>query len=117
MAGMENLPDTFTTAGHHAMLLSTATRVDELVWVMSSYLASWSRDRIERLHKIDGGWGPFEYFGRPRPIREVDGIKRVANAISRQCAALKEAGIDLNPEIRELEHFFGLATKAADTLR
>ncbi len=115
MATVEYVLDTLIDVERHLKLLTMATRVDEVIGAASSYLARWSKDRVENLRKIDGGWGPFDYQGRPEPIRGVVDFARISDALSRHCLALKEGGIDPTPELLELDLFFALAKQSAKT--
>lgn len=114
MATVEYVLDTLIDAERHLKLLTMATRVDEVIGAASSYLSKWSKDRIESLRKVDGGWGPFDYLGRPEPIRGVEDFARISDSLSRQCQALKEGGIEPTPELLELDLFFALAKQSAE---
>ena len=113
MAPAEDVLEPLIDVECHVKRLTVATRADEVIGAASSYLARWSKDRIENLRKIDGGWGPFDYQGRPEPIRGVADFARISDALSRHCLALKEGGIALTPELLELDLFFALAKQSA----
>ena len=115
MATVDYVLDTYIDVEHHLKLLTGATRVNEVIGLATSYLAGWSEDRITNLRKIDGGWGPFNYQGRPEPIRGVADFARISGALSRHCLALEEGGINPTPELLELELFFAIAKLSAET--
>ena len=114
MAIAEYVLQTLTDIERQLKRLMAATRADEIVSAASSYLASWPKNRIENLQKIDGGWGTFDYRQRPERIHGVAGIVRISDALSSHCLALKDAGIDPTPELLELDLYFVLAKQVAD---
>jgi hypothetical protein len=114
MATAEYVLQTLTHVEHHIELLTAATMPGEIVHAANSYLATWSKDRIENLQKIDGGWGPFDSEKRPEPIHGFGYIARISNVLSNHCRALKDAGIEPTPEILELDLYFALAKQIGD---
>lgn len=114
MATTEYVLQTLTDVEHHVKLLTAATRADEIGRALSGYLATWSKERIENLQKIDGGWGTFDSQGRPEPIYDLGHIARISNVLSNHCLALKDAGIEPTPELLELDLYFALAKQMAD---
>ena len=114
MATAEYVLQTLNEVEHHLRLLTAATGADEVVSAARSYLATWSKDRIENLQKIDGGWGTFDSQQRPEPIHDVGNIARISNVLSDHCRALKDAGIEPTPEFLELDLYFALAKQIAE---
>ncbi len=114
METAEHLLRTLTGVEHHVRLLTAATRADEIVSAATNYLASWSRERIENLQKIDGGWGTFDQQQRPEPIHGIADIARISTALNRHCLALKDAGIAATPELLELDLYFALAKQVVE---
>jgi hypothetical protein len=97
-------------------LLIAATGIEEIIGAARAYLASWPKDRIEKLQKIDGGWGTFDYQGRPIQIHGMAYIAQISDVLGRHCLALKDAGIDPTPELLELDLYFALAKQIAENL-
>jgi hypothetical protein len=114
VATAEYILQTLCAVEHHVKVLTAATRADEIVRATNDYLASWSRERIENLQKIDGGWGTFDALGRPDPICDVGHIARISNVLSNQCAALKDAGIQPTLELLELDLYFAVGKQMAE---
>jgi hypothetical protein len=114
MVTTEYVLQTLTDVERQLKLLTAATRADEIIGAASNYLLSWPKERIENLQRIDGGWGTFDYQQRPEPIHGVADIARISNSLSRHCRALKDAGIELTPELLELELYFVLAKQVAE---
>jgi hypothetical protein len=114
MATAEYVLQTLSAVEHHLTVLTAASGADEIVCAASAYLASWSRDRIEDLQKVDGGWGTFDMQGRPEPLCDLGNISRISNALTTQCAALKDAGIQPTPELLELDLYFAVAKQMAE---
>src|SRR5271156_1305009 len=71
MATAEYVLQTLTDVEQHIEMLITVTNPGEIVRAANHYLATWSKDRIENLQKIDGGWGPFDSQKRPESIHGV----------------------------------------------
>ncbi len=96
------------------VLLTRSCKMDQLVRATSEYLAGWPADRIRNLQKMDGGWGPFDEEGRASRIAGAADIIRIADSLSHHCRALREAGMNPNPELLELGLYFSLARPIAD---
>ncbi len=114
MATAEYVLQTLSDVEHHVKLLTEATRPDELLDAANGYLTSWTKDRVENLQKIDGGWGTFDYQQRPMPIHGVAHISGISDVLSSHCRALKDAGIEPTPEFLELDLYFALAKQVAE---
>ncbi len=114
MTTSEYVLQTLTDVECQLKQLTTATRADEIVGAARNYLASWPKNRIENVQKIDGGWGTFDQHQRPEPIHGVADIIQMSDALSRHCLALKDAGIDPTPDLLELDLYFALAKQVAE---
>jgi hypothetical protein len=110
----ENALESLRDMDRYLGLLHAASGPGEFVNAVSEYLASWSKPKIENLRKVDGGWSPFANDVRPTPFRTVAAAIGIGDSVRRQLAALKEAGIALNPELLELDLFFFAATQVAE---
>jgi hypothetical protein len=91
----------------------TGERAANVVEAARAYLACWTPDRIWRLQRMDGGWGPFDDRGRPEPIYEAADIARISQALNHQRRELAAAGIELAPEFLELHLYFAISSRLA----
>jgi hypothetical protein len=114
MAISENSLDSFPGINRYASLIDAASEAKDLVNAVSEYLASWPKEKIENLQRVDGGWGPFDKYGQPTRLRTVADVSWIGDTVRRQLVALKEAGIALNPELVELDLFFSIAKQVAE---
>jgi hypothetical protein len=114
METTEHVLESLADIEAHARVLSAASGSREMIDAVTRYLESWPRDRIESLQKIDGGWGTFDDQQRPEPINSLADISRISATLGNHCRALKEARIELTPELLELDLFFALARQAAE---
>jgi hypothetical protein len=73
--------------------------------------------RIVRLQSMDGGWAPFNHAQKPSQIHGVDDLRRVSDAIHRQCVALRQIQMAPTPELIELGEIFFIATRMAEALK
>ena len=69
------------------------------------------------MQKIDGGWAPFDQDQTPSRINGVRDLWRVRDAVYRQCAALRQACLQLTPELMELDEILFLATQLAESMK
>lgn len=116
MATREDVLQALADVEHHVRLLTGATRPDEITQAAGDYLATWSKERIENLQKIDGGWGPFDTRQRQAAIHDLGHIARISDVLSNHCRALKDAGIEPTPELLELDLYFVLAKQMAENV-
>jgi hypothetical protein len=116
MATAEKVLQTLSAVEHHLARLTAAAGADEIVLAARDYLASWPRERIEELQKVDGGWGTFDSQGRPESICDLGHIARISNVLSNHCVALKDAGIEPTLEMLELDLYFAVAKQMADNV-
>ena len=114
MATTEYVLQSLADVERHVKLLTAATGPDRLLGALSGYLSSWTKDRIERLQEIDGGWGTFDSRQRPKPIHGVADVVRISDSLGGHCLALNEAGIAPTAELLELDLYFTLAKQVAE---
>ena len=114
MATTEYVLDSLTDMDRYVRLMTADTGADGIVKAVSAYLASWSKDRIQNLQKVDGGWAPFDEHQRPAPLHGVADIPRICDSVRAQRVALKEAGIGLTPEFLELDLFLFFARQVVE---
>jgi hypothetical protein len=114
MAINENSLDSFPDINRYLSLIDAASEVEDLVDAVSEYLASWPKEKIENLQRVDGGWGPFDKYGQPTRLRTVADVTWIGDTVRRQLVALMEAEIALNPELVELDLFFSIAKQVAE---
>jgi hypothetical protein len=81
-----------------------------IVAAVQDYLASWPKERIRAIQKIDAGWAPFDVYQRALPVNGALDVRCIRDAIHAHCIALREAGLALTPELVELDEFFFTAT-------
>jgi hypothetical protein len=91
-------------------LLAGAREALEVVAAVRDYLAVWPSERVARVQRVDAGWAPFDQNQQPTAVYRATDVHRVCDALHGQCAALRDAGMVLTPELLELELFFLLAT-------
>jgi len=103
--------DAPTKVAHYFGLMAEATRTSEIVETVQEYLASWSKERIAGIQKIDAGWAPFDVSQRPLQINGTLDVRCIRDAIHCHCMALREAGVALTPELVELDEFFFIANQ------
>lgn len=101
--------------GHYIELMANADGIPAIFNIVQSYLASWSKERIANLQKIDAGWAPFDIGGQPLEVNDALAVRCIRDAIHHHCIALREARVALTPELVELEEFFHVATEMVET--
>ncbi len=114
MATTEYVLSSLTDLDRHIGVMAAASGPEEVVEAVSAYLAAWSRDRIRNLQKVDGGWGPFDENQRLAPLQGIGDISRIADSMRRQCAGLRDMGIEPTPELLELDLFFFFAREVME---
>lgn len=91
-------------------LLAGAREVVDVVAAVRDYLAVWPAERVARVQRVDAGWAPFDQDQKPTAVYRATDVHRICDAVHAQCAALRDSGMALTPELLELELFFLLAT-------
>lgn len=104
--GFPQIEGTPRNANSHAEIMAGAGSIPEILERVQAYLGSWSKERIIKLQKMDGGWGPFDTDQRPLRIGCLAKVHAVGDAIHRHCIALRTADYPLTPELVELDAFF-----------
>jgi hypothetical protein len=113
MAIGKKILNVFPGMNRYVGLMHAAPGADAFVNAVSEYLASWPKDKIENLQRVDGGWGPFDENGRPTRLRTMADVVWIGDTVRRHFVALKEAGIAPNPELVELEQCLSVARQLA----
>jgi hypothetical protein len=98
-----------TDLDRHARPLAQARDGAAVVVAVRDYLAGWPAACVLRVQQVDGGWAPFDAHQRPTPVYRVEDVRRIFAAVERQCAALRDAGVALGPELLALDRFLHLA--------
>lgn len=114
MAIGKKILNVFPGMNRYVGLMHAAPGADAFVNAVSEYLASWPRQKIENLQRVDGGWGPFDENGRPTRLRTLADVVWIGDTVRRHFVALKEAGIAPNPELVELEQCLSVARQLAE---
>jgi hypothetical protein len=83
--------------------LMVAREPEEIVDSVRRYLGGMSAERIARIQQVDAGWAPFDLRQSPSPLRHPADLLNSAEAVRRQCAALRSAGVPVTPELLELD--------------
>jgi hypothetical protein len=107
--------DSISGFDRYVRLVNAASDAEELIHAVSEYLASWPEQRIEKLQTVDGGWGPFDKYGHLARLRTVADVTLIGENVCRQLVALKEVGVEPNPELVELDQFFSVAKQVAES--
>ena len=102
---------------HFLELIASAEGPLEVLSAMQSYLNAWPKERVANLQRVDGGWAPFDNGQKPLPVGSIDDLTRFQDAIRRQCVALKQANMQLTPEIVELDEMLSIAIRFAEATR
>jgi len=102
------------TMGYYIELMARADGIPAILDAVQNYLASWSKERVASLQKIDAGWAPFTAAEQPLEISDALSVRCIRDAIHHQCIALREVRVALTPELVELEEFFHVATEMVE---
>ncbi|MGA8004460.1 MAG: hypothetical protein WCA17_00010 [Burkholderiales bacterium] len=116
MGTQRELPDAQNLL-HYLELIAAAEAPADVLDAVQRYLDAWPKARIKALQKIDGGWAPFSQRQAPSRINGVRDLRRVRDAVYGQCAALRQAGVQLTPELMELDEILFVATRLAESMR
>jgi hypothetical protein len=106
--------DTPSRMAYYLWFIAKADGPGAIVAAVRDYLASWPRERIRAIQKIDAGWAPFDAYQSPLPVNGALDLRCIRDAIHAHCIALREAGLALTPELLELDEFFFTATEMID---
>lgn len=115
METFEGVLDSLTEMDRYVGLMAAAPAgTAGVAAVVSAYLAGWPRERVLALQRIDAGWAPFDDRQQPVPVCEAADVLQIADALHRQCVALRESGIPATPELLELDLFFFFARQIVE---
>ena len=103
--------DVPTKMDYYLVLMARAQETRAAIEVLQQYLASWSKERIANVQKIDAGWAPFDMSQRPLQVNGALDVRCIRDAIHCHCMALREASLALTPELVELDEFFFMASE------
>jgi hypothetical protein len=110
MATAEYVLNTPSKVAYYLWFVAKASEPSAIVDAVREYLASWPKERILAIQKIDAGWAPFDGYQQPQQIDSALDLRCIRDAIHSHCIALREAGVALTPELVELDEFFFTAT-------
>jgi hypothetical protein len=100
---------------HFLELIANAEGPAAVLAAVQSYLNAWTSERIARLQEMDGGRAPFDRDRRALPVSTVGRLSLFRDRIRHQCAALKQVGMQLTPELVELDEILSVATQMAES--
>jgi len=83
---------------------------------VQSYLEAWPKERVAQLQRVDGGWAPFGNDQRPLHVSSIGHLGCFRDSVHGQCTGLKEAKVELAPEIIELDEILSIAVQFAESL-
>lgn len=96
--------------------LAGARQAAEVVGIVREYLSAWPAERVTRMQRLDADWAPFNEYQVPLPVHRPADVCSIHGAVREQCLALRDAGVELTPELLELDHFLGLARERLSEL-
>lgn len=100
---------------HFLELIAKAEGTAAVLAAVQSYLNTWTKERIARLQKMDGGRAPFDRHLGPLPVSTVGHLSLFRDRIRHQCTALKQVGMQLTPELIELDEILSVATQMVES--
>jgi hypothetical protein len=92
-------------------LLAQSRASSDIIDAVRQYLDAWPAERVSRIQRIDAGWAPFDLQQHPSPPLGPADLRMIFDAVHVQCAALISAGLQLEPDLVELELFLSLACR------
>jgi hypothetical protein len=113
MAGY--VPDMPTKMDYYLGLMARAKETSAIIEAVQRYLASWSKERITNVQKIDAGWAPFDVSQRPLQINGALDVRCIRDAIHCHCMALRGSSVVLTLELLELDEFFFVACEMVES--
>jgi hypothetical protein len=102
---------------HYLDLIAAAEGPAQVLRAVQSYLNAWPKERIESLQRVDGGWAPFDRNQIPAVVNGVGGLRLIRDNVRRQCAALRQAKVQVTPELTELDEMLLIATQCAESMK
>lgn len=116
MASAEYVLDSLTVMDHYVNRMAKASEADDVVEAVQAYLASWPAERIARVQKVDADWAPFDQYQRPAPVFDANDVRQICASVNGQRMALTTSGIEVTPELLELDLFFFIASLMLENL-
>ena len=95
-------------------LMGVAPRIDAVLVAVRTYLASWSCERVDRLHATAKGWTPFDECLRPYSVRSVEDVQQMCGSVRIRCRELEASGASISHELRQLDLFFFFAIESLE---
>jgi len=102
---------------HFLELIAAAEAPAAVLSAVQEYLNAWPMERIANLQRVDGGWAPFDHDQTPSQVDDVADLRRFRDAVSSQCIALKQARLQLIPEITELDEILFIAVQLVESMK
>jgi hypothetical protein len=96
-------------------LMEKSAEASGAIEAVRLYLASWSKERIAIVQKIDAGWAPFDTVQRPLQVNGALDVRCIRDAIHCHCMTLRHTSLALTPELMELDEFFFAANAIIET--
>ncbi len=93
----------------HIGRINAARRASAVLEAVRAYLRSWTRERIASLQRTDAGWAPFDEYQQPVELSTAADVEHAYRELHRHCKALKEGGVELLPELLELDRVLRFA--------
>jgi len=87
----------------HIGRLSAARKTSAILDAVRAYLDSWPAERVARLQCVDAGWAPFDEHQQPLQISTAADIEDVFRDVHQHCTVLRKSGLELCPELLELD--------------
>ena len=101
----------------HLELIAAAEVPAEVLRAIQGYLNAWPKDRVKSLQRVDGGWAPFDEDQMPSEVDGVQDLRRIRDGVHLQCVALKQARVQLTPELIELDEVLFIASQLAESMK
>jgi hypothetical protein len=102
---------------HYLELIAAAEVPTEVLSAVQGYLTAWPKERVGNLQRVDGGWAPFDQDQMPLHVNGAEDLKRIRDAVHRQCVALRQARVQLTPELIELDEVLFIATQLMESMK
>ena len=102
---------------YYLELIAAAEVPVEVLSAVQGYLNAWPKERVKSLQRVDGGWAPFDEHQTPSQVNGVGDLKRIRDAVHLQCVALRQARVQLTPELVELDEILFIATQLTESMK
>lgn len=87
----------------HIGRIGAARKTSAVLAAVRAYLNSWPAERVARLQCVDAGWAPFDEHQQPLQVNTVADIEDVFRDVHQHCTVLRKSGLDMCPELLELD--------------